>query len=319
MGAVLSQMHDDDKWHPVTYISKSLSPAERNYDIYDKEMLATIHALEQWCHYLEGAKHLVQILTDHKNLEYFMTTQKLNRCQARWSLFLSHFDITMTHRPGKSSAKPDILLRCSDHKEGVENDNENVVLLKPEFFKSRIAAAFVNPPLVKKIIDAQKEDKEWRIGKGMNGDEWKMVKFAGWDDGDDDTLLYKGKLYVPESCRADVVESCHDTPVVGHPGQWRTLKLVQRSYWWPGMMGYIRRYVKSCDLCQRTKTFPAEPQGKLMPNEIPDRPWKIISTDLITQLPESQGYDSILVVVDHFSKMMHTMPTTSSVTAEGVA
>ena len=56
-----------------------------------------------------------------------------------------------------------------------------------------------------------------------------------------------------------------------------------------------------------------------MPNEIPDQPWKIISTDLITQLPESQGYDSILVVVDQFSKMMHAMPTTSSVTVEGVA
>jgi len=76
------------------------------------------------------------------------------------------------------------------------------------------------------------------------------------------------------------------------------LELVQRSYWWPGMMGYVGKYVKSCDLCQRTKTFPAKLQGELTPNEIPDQPWKIISTDLITQLPKSQGYDSILVVVD---------------------
>ena len=82
MGAVLSQMCDDDKWHPVAYISKSLSPAECNYDIYDKEMLAIMHALEQWCHYLKGTKHPVQILTDHKNLEYFMTAQKLNCQQA---------------------------------------------------------------------------------------------------------------------------------------------------------------------------------------------------------------------------------------------
>ena len=96
-GAVLSQMHDDNKWHPVAYISKSLSPAERNYDIYDKEMLAVMCVLEQWHHYLEGAKHLVQILTDHKNLEYLMTTQKLNCQQACWSLYLSRFDINMTH------------------------------------------------------------------------------------------------------------------------------------------------------------------------------------------------------------------------------
>jgi len=157
--AVLSQMHDDNKWHPVAYIGKSLSLAEHNYDIYNKETLAIIRTLEQWHHYLEGAKHPIQILTDHKNLEYFMTAQKLNCRQACWSLFLSHFNINMTHRPGKSSAKPNLLSRCSDHKEGVEYDNDTVILLKPELFsKNRIAAAFVNPPLVKKIIDAQKDD-----------------------------------------------------------------------------------------------------------------------------------------------------------------
>src|SRR6266404_754636 len=139
-GAVLSQMRDDDKWHPVAYISKSLSPAERNYDIYDKEMLAVIRALQQWRHYLEGATHPVQILTDHKNLEYFMTAQKLNRRQARWSVFLSRFDLRLQHRPGKSSAKPDLLSRLQDHKVGVEHDNENQILLKPSFFGSKIAA-----------------------------------------------------------------------------------------------------------------------------------------------------------------------------------
>jgi len=96
----------------------------------------------------------------------------------------------------------------------------------------------------------------------------------GWDDGDHDTLLYKGKIYVPESCRYEVVESCHDTPVAGHPGQWRTLELVQRSFWWPRMVAYVGKYIKGCDLCQRTNPFPEKPQGELMPNEIPSRSWK---------------------------------------------
>jgi len=193
-------VRDDDKWHPVAYISKSLSPAERNYDIYDKEMLAIIHALEQWRHYLEGAKHPVQILTDHKNLEYFMTAQKLNRRQARWSLFLSRFDIIMTHRPGKSSAKPDLLSRRSDHKEGWIMTMRMLCCSNPNFSNQESQQHLSIRLWVKKIINAQKDDEEWRIGKGMNGDEWKTAKFAGWDDGDDDTLLYKGKLYVPESC-----------------------------------------------------------------------------------------------------------------------
>src|SRR5258707_12216832 len=78
MGAVLSQMREDGRWHPITFISKGLSPAERNYDIYDKEMLTVIHALDQWRHYLEGAEHPVQVLTDHKNIEHPTTRQKLN-------------------------------------------------------------------------------------------------------------------------------------------------------------------------------------------------------------------------------------------------
>jgi hypothetical protein len=79
-GAVLSQQSEVDlKWHPVAYLSKSLSTVKRNYEIHDKEMLAIIHGLEEWRHFLEGAHHKVEIWTDHKNLEYFRTAKKLNR------------------------------------------------------------------------------------------------------------------------------------------------------------------------------------------------------------------------------------------------
>ena len=72
---------------------------EQNYEIHDKEMLAIIRALEEWRHFLEGATHLVEIWTDHKNLEYFMTAKKLNRRQARWSLHLARFDFLLYHCP----------------------------------------------------------------------------------------------------------------------------------------------------------------------------------------------------------------------------
>jgi len=78
-GAVLSQQSmTDGKWHPIVFYNKSLSFVERNYEIHDKEMLAIIHALEEWRHFLEGVTHLVEIWTDHKNLKYFMTAKKLN-------------------------------------------------------------------------------------------------------------------------------------------------------------------------------------------------------------------------------------------------
>jgi hypothetical protein len=96
-GAVLLQQQvDNNVWHPVTFLSKALNPVERNYEIHDTEMLAIIQGLEEWRHYLEGARHLVEIWTDHKNLEYFRVAQKLNRRQARWSLYLSALTLHFT-------------------------------------------------------------------------------------------------------------------------------------------------------------------------------------------------------------------------------
>jgi len=78
-GMVLSQQSMiNGKWHPVAFYSKSLSSMEQNYEIHNKEILAIIHVLEEWRHFLEGVTHLVEIWTDHKNCEYFMTAKKLN-------------------------------------------------------------------------------------------------------------------------------------------------------------------------------------------------------------------------------------------------
>ena len=91
-------------------------------------MLAIIHVLEEWRHFLEGATHLVEIWADHKNLKYFMTAKKLNCRQARWSLHLARFDFLLHHRPRRTMGKPDALSRRADHRNGA-SDNENIVLL----------------------------------------------------------------------------------------------------------------------------------------------------------------------------------------------
>jgi len=131
-GGVLSTKCEDGKWKPVAFISKSLNVTERNYEIHDKEMLAVIRCLEAWRYYLEGAKLEFEIWTDHKNLQYFMISQKLNRRQARWALYLSRFNFTLKHVPGKSMGKADGLSRRPDWQEGVEKDNEDQMLIKPK-------------------------------------------------------------------------------------------------------------------------------------------------------------------------------------------
>jgi len=127
----------DEKWRLVAFISKSLSDTERNYEIHDKEMLAVVRCLEAWRHFLEGAVEKFKIWTDHKNLEYFMKVQKLNRRQARWALYLSRFNFMLKHVPGSKMGKADSLSRRPDWEIGVEKDNEDKTLVKPEWLEVR--------------------------------------------------------------------------------------------------------------------------------------------------------------------------------------
>jgi len=100
-------------------------------------MLGIMRALELWQHYLEGTKVQFEIWNDHRNLQYFMEAKKLNQRQASWALYLSRFNFKIVHNPGPTMRKADALLRRADHKERIEHDNEDVVLLKPKYFKVR--------------------------------------------------------------------------------------------------------------------------------------------------------------------------------------
>ena len=85
--------------------------AKRNYEIYDKEMLAIMVALDEWRHHLLGAKLQFEIWTDHQNLTYFKKPQKMNRRQARWITKLQEYNFTLHHKPGKTNVKADLLSR----------------------------------------------------------------------------------------------------------------------------------------------------------------------------------------------------------------
>jgi len=124
-------------WRLVAFISKSLSNIEKNYKIHDKEMLAVVRCLEAWRHFLEGTMTRFEIWTDYKNLKYFMKMQKLNRRQARWALYLSRFNFMLKHVPGSKMGKADSLSRRPDWEVGVERDNEDKTLVKPEWLEVR--------------------------------------------------------------------------------------------------------------------------------------------------------------------------------------
>jgi len=110
---VLSQYDGEGTLHPVAFYSKKHSQAECNYEIYDKELLVIVRVFEEWRPHLEGSSHPIQILGDHKNLEYFMSTKLLNCRQARWSKSLSHFDFRIVYRSRKAGGKQDALTQRS--------------------------------------------------------------------------------------------------------------------------------------------------------------------------------------------------------------
>jgi len=256
-GAILSQqLPGEEKWHPVAFYSKSLSLVERNYKIHDKEMLAIICALEEWRHFLEGARHPVEIWMDHKNLEYFMTAKKLNHHQARWSLYLACFNFKLIHCPGCSMGKPDALSWRPDHGNRA-SDNEDVILLRPELLAIQALKGVQLEGLKKDILREirqgnQKGDQGELVAKAareLQQASSKIVRSAEWSE-DEGLLRFRGKIYVPwnPDLWRRVVSLCHNTKVAGHPGRWKTLELVSRNYWWPQMSRYIGQYVNTCDL-----------------------------------------------------------------------
>jgi len=96
-------------------------------------------------------------------------------------------------------------------------------------------------------------------------------------------------------------------------------ELVTRNFWWSGVTREVKQYIEGWDACQRNKNRTQPPAGKLMPNSIPEKVWTHISADFIMKLPLAQGYDSILVVVDRFTKIAHFIPTTEKTSTEGLA
>jgi len=206
----------------------------------------------------------------------------------------------------------------------VERDNENQVMLKEEWLEVRAMEQLVEGPeeeIVKKIKKARDKNEEViKAVEEMKKVEVKMLRNEKWQV-EQGLVLKEGRVYIPkdEKLRVEIIQLHHDMLIAGHGRQWKTIELVTRNYWWPGVTKEVKRYVKGCDQCQRMKNRAEMPVGKLRPNKIPERPWQHILVDFITKLPVSKDHDSILVVCDRFLKMSHFVVMTEKMMAEGLA
>jgi hypothetical protein len=298
LGGVLSQHHPNGKWHPVAFISRVMSPAKLNYDIYDKELLAIMYALDEWRPYLLHAAAF-EIWTDHKNLAYFRQPQKLNRQQACWYLRLQEYNYTLRHIPGATNSKADILSHLPWYKAKLPPPNNVTMLPDNRFIKRMTPAAtlfrdeqFLEGGAKTITIHSSLEEhvrqnrqKETKVTELEKQKPHLFSTEAG-------LLLFEGQVYIPPDpkIRQEVLHDAHNVPVAGHPGIFKTNELIGRQYWWPTLLTDVKKYVKGCDTCQQNKASRQPKASPLHPHSVPGRPWEDISADLISPLLESKGH-----------------------------
>uniref|UniRef100_A0A674P5X9 Gypsy retrotransposon integrase-like protein 1 n=1 Tax=Takifugu rubripes TaxID=31033 RepID=A0A674P5X9_TAKRU len=274
-GAVLSQRSEaDQKIHPCAYFSRRFDPAERNYDVGNRELLAVYGALVEWRHWLEGARHPFLVWSDHKNLTYVRTAKRLNPRQGRWALFFSRFDFTLTFRPGSKNIRADALSsQFPEEFPGAPRDPDTIVP------PARVIGV-ISWPIETAVEQAQRDEPD--PGNGP-----------------------QDRMFVPSSVRPQVLEWGHSSCFTCHPGVRRMAEFVQRRFWWPNLQEDVREFVGACTVCARSKASHRSPAGLLHPLPVPSRPWSHIALDFVTGLPVSQGNDTILTIVDRFSKGVH--------------
>ena len=300
-GAVIQQKDINRDYHFCGYISYSFDVIQWNYKIYDRELMGIVHALETWQHYLQGSSFPMVILSNHKNLTYFRTAQKLNRQQAWWSLFLSEFNLNLDHTPGSRMIQSDTLFQWPDHITD-EIDNNDIIVLPDDIFiklidlelQDKIKNETAKDDFFVKALQAMKENgplpirfslEEWNIKEGM--------------------LFFKNRCYIPphKELQWEVVKWYHNSRLRGHPGHFKTLELIQCYYWWPGMTVFVKNYVAGCAICQQIKinAHPSSPSLILIKEQKDTKPFSQVICDFITDLPKSNVFNSLMVVVDHGS------------------
>ena len=320
-------------WRPVAYFSKKMSPAERNYDIYDKELLAIVKAFDEYRPELTMSEdeEPVKVVCDHKNLEYFMTTKRLNSRQARWSEFLSQFNFVITFRPGKANERADALTwRTQDAPSADTLSYRDVVLIKPHQVDPNLSATDAE-----RGEDANEEelsdivcDKEYqRMAKDIKLKRPNATITKAKIDHDrctvkDDKVYLGDRLWVPKADRITTLRTHHDAPAAGHPGVSKTLELIRREHYWPRMSREVKRYVAACRKCRVSKAPHSTTDGLLKPMPPGDSPWKEIAIDFVVELPKSKAegmtYTNVLTVTDRFTKARVFIPV-GSMTARNTA
>jgi hypothetical protein len=252
LAAILSQVESNGEIYLVTYLSRTFLDTKLNYDTHDKELMAIYEAFKAWRHYLEGTEVSIDVITDHKNLEYFCTTQILSRRQAWWSTFLSGFNMVIRFRPGRLGTKPDALTHQPDlypKREGKPYGTVNPQNCCPVCSSTQLSASLqataMLPVTLCGIITIDMEELQKDILAAYDTDpavqsfcaDPNNSKYSCRSVDDVGFVWIDQRILVPESgdLRLCILQSFHDHPVSRHFGVNKTLSVIRWQYTWPNI------------------------------------------------------------------------------------
>ena len=219
IAGIISQPDDQGRLRPLVFYSKKLGPAECNYQIYEKELLAIVTALKEWRQYVEGNKKTVKVITDHRNLEYFQTAKLNNRRQARWSMELQGIDFKIHFRSGKQGGKPDALTRLPGEEP-----------IKTEGFI--VPRNRMNTQVQQINTQSYYDEIRWAIEIGRH----QRLEISECEQGKNKIFYKERQLIAPDPKEfTAIISKHHDHITAGYSGRAKTLEKIKEKYVWEGM------------------------------------------------------------------------------------
>ncbi|PKU69720.1 RNA-directed DNA polymerase [Dendrobium catenatum] len=273
IGAVLMQQNK-----PIEFFSEKLCPARQKWSVYEQELYAVIRALKQWEHYLLHQDFVLH--SDHKALQFINTQKTLNRMHARWVLFLQRFTFVLKHKSGAENRVADALSRQSLLLTQLSTEMTGLQCLQD---------LYATDSDFKQIWETCLESPsagEYTIRHGY--------------------LFKNNTLCIPQSSwRQQLIQEVHGGGLAAHVGHDKTLEQLQHRFFWPQLRRDVSRFVERCPVCQSYKGGKNN-SGLYLPLPVPETIWEDLSLNFVLGLPRTKrGNDSIMVVVDRFSKMAH--------------
>jgi hypothetical protein len=280
IGAVLMQ-----EGRPLAFESRPLKGKDLHKPIYEKEMMAILHALKKWRPYLIG-RHF-KVKTDHDSLKYFLEQRLSSEEQQKWVTKILGYDFEIVYKKGKQNVVADALSRKDEDVEAF-----------------LCAISIIQPDWIIEARDEWKNDeKVWTLIQRLQQDSSASDTFT-WKN---DSLWYKDRLYLCKNSqlKQKVLLELHTSPVGGHSGFLKTYHRVKKDFFWDGLKTDVQRFVAECLVCQQNKVETIKTPGLLQPLSIPSQCWEEVSMDFITGLPKSKGKSVIMVIVDRLTKYAH--------------